>query len=112
MSDILNGLLADQALTALVVGLVGLTVADFLTGITAAFRTGTFDPASIAQFLQTHVIGRVLPIAVVAVLGHFEPALWAIAGLAAGAYTVETINSIKKNLQLTDELIDTFGGTD
>ncbi len=108
----LTGLLADQALTGLIVGLVILTTADFITGISAAFRTGTFDPQSVTDFLGYHVVGRVLPIAAIAVLGHFEPSLWALAGLAAGAYTVETLASIRDNLMLTDDLADTFGGTD
>jgi len=110
--NVLDGLLADQALAGLIMGLVTLTIADFLTGISAAWRSETFDPACIATFLSTHVVGRVLPIAAIAVLGHFEPALWALAGLAAGAYAVETLASVRDNLNLTDNLADTFGGTD
>jgi hypothetical protein len=108
MTALLNGLLADQALTALVMGLVVLTLADWITGVSAAVRSGTFEAGLIAAFVQTHVLGRVVPIAAVAVLGHFEPALWALAGLSAGAYTVETIASIRGNLMLTDR-VATFG---
>ena len=108
----LDGLLADQALAGLIMGVVFLTTADFITGVAAAWRSETFDPQCIATFLGSHVIGRVLPIVAIATLGHFEPTLWALAGLSAGAYAVETLASVRGNLMLTDDLADTFGGTD
>lgn len=98
--DIINGLVADQALTALVVTVVLLTAADLLTGIAAAVARKTFALAQVADFIATHVVGRVLPIVGVGVLGHFETSLFALAAAAAAAYALETLGSIRANLLL------------
>jgi hypothetical protein len=58
----------------------------------------------VADFIQTHVVGRVLPISILAVLGHFEPPLALLAATAAGAYAVETLGSIRESLMLPKAL--------
>lgn len=96
----LQGIAADQGVTAIISTAVVLTTADLVTGVGAAARQGTFQASQVAKFIQSHVIGRVLPIASVAFLGHFEPALMVLAGLAATAYTAETLGSIRDSLSL------------
>jgi hypothetical protein len=108
MQEIIDGIVNDQALGALVVTACLLTAADLASGIFAAIREDTFDPTWVARFIRTHVMGRVVPITLVAFIGHFEPALFAIAGLAAGAYAIETLASIRHNLMVPPDEGDKF----
>lgn len=100
IQSIINGLLNDQALTAIIATAVLLTVADFVTGVSAAIAAKTFQSVWVADFISTHVVGRVFPITTVAVLGHFEPSLFILAGLASAAYVAETLGSIREALAL------------
>ncbi len=70
--------------------------ADWLLSVAAAFRDGTFSLDGVAVFLRTHIMGRVVPIAVLLGLGYFgnAPALSAIGAAAAALYTAETLKSI------------------
>ena len=80
-----------------VYAVVILAIADFLVGVAAAVRDGTFALDSVAAFLRKHVVGRVFPIVGLLALGYFgkQDALIAV-GMAGGAvYLAETIGSIK-----------------
>jgi len=74
-----------------------LAAADFLLGVSAAFRDGVFRLDSVAAYLRKHIAGRVFPIAILIGLGYFgqQPALTAIGAASAAAYTLETIGSIR-----------------
>jgi hypothetical protein len=100
ITQFLQSIAGDQAVTAIITTAVILTLADFVLGVAGAVRLGTFTPDQVAKFIQTHVIGRVLPIATVAFLGHFEPTLLLLAGTASAAYVAETIGSIADSLQV------------
>lgn len=79
-----------------------LPIVDFLLGLAAALRDGTFALDSIAAFLRKHIAGRVFPIWMLLFVGHY--AAWSpiagvnvISGLglaAALAYIAETVGSI------------------
>jgi hypothetical protein len=74
-----------------------IALVDFMLGVLAAVRDGTFQLSAVAAWLRKHVAGRVAPIAVLLVAGHFgsQPALLAIGAIGAAAYLAETIGSIK-----------------
>ena len=44
---------------------------DFAFGVFAALRDGTFAIDAIAAFLRKHLIGRVLPVSLLAVVGYY-----------------------------------------
>lgn len=99
LQDILGAIQADPA-GAIIVVAVAFALADFLTGVSRAIRMKAFDPRYLADWLQSHLLGRVMPIAGVALLGRFlavEP-LFAIAGLALATYVAEATVSIRDNL--------------
>lgn len=87
----------QAALAVLVVCLV-----DFLLGVAAAFRDGTFALDAVAAFLRKHVAGRVFPIWVLLFVGHFTaeikfgdvPILLSVGIGAAALYVAETVGSI------------------
>ena len=69
---------------------------DFAFGVFAALRDGTFAIDAIAAFLRKHLIGRVLPVSLLAVVGYYTgDAVMIAAGAAAlTAYAAETLGSI------------------
>jgi hypothetical protein len=69
---------------------------DFAFGAFAAFRDGTFALDSLAAFVRKHLLGRVLPVSLLAITAYVTgDAAMAAAGIGAlGAYTVETLASI------------------
>lgn len=80
-----------------------LAVADFLTGVGASVRAGSFQVEWVAVWLQGHLAGRVFPVTATALLGqYFSEPLFAIAGLALASYTAETLVSIRRNLTLPE----------
>lgn len=83
-----------------VYGVIALTIADFLTGVFASLRDGTFSLDSVAAFLRKHVAGRVAPVASFLGLGYFadQPALTALGLAAAAVYLAETLASLKASL--------------
>lgn len=95
---IIDGLLNDQALTALVAIVAITTLADLIVSTSFAIAAGTFKVEYLLDFLKSHVAGRIFPIVTLAILGHFEPALFAIAAPAAAAYVVETLASLKESV--------------
>lgn len=75
---------------------------DFITGVFAAFRDGTFALDSVAAFLRKHVAGRVAPIGTLLVVGYFGGSagqLFIAGALAAAtAYAAESAASIWGNV--------------
>lgn len=69
---------------------------DFAFGVFAAVRDGTFAVDALAAFLRKHIVGRVLPVSLLAVAGHYsgQIEMQAAAVLALTAYTAETLGSI------------------
>jgi hypothetical protein len=69
---------------------------DFAFGVFAALRDGTFAIDAIAAFLRKHLVGRVLPVSLLAVVGYYTgDAVMIAAGAAAlTAYAAETLGSI------------------
>lgn len=69
---------------------------DFAFGVFAAFRDGTFALDSIAAFVRKHLLGRVLPVSLLAITAYVtgDAAMAAAAIGALGAYTIETLASI------------------
>lgn len=106
MDPIIASLIAT--LTSPVVGGVavtvsGLALADFVTGVAFAFRNGTFEPVYVSRFVQSHVLGSLLPIISLIVLSAFIEPLVIVTGAAVAAYTVSTLASIRENLSLPAE---------
>lgn len=85
-------------ITPVLVGLAALALADLASGIGGAFRSGTFDANKVGQWIGTHILGRVLPIAVMCVLGTQSTALAALAAMSVSLYTIETLKSVAANL--------------
>jgi len=69
---------------------------DFAFGVFAALRDGTFAIDAIAAFLRKHLVGRVLPVSLLAIVGYYTgDAVMIAAGAAAlTAYAAETLGSI------------------
>lgn len=100
--EALNAFLNSTAGTALV-AMLGVAFADFITGVFAALRDGTFALDAIAAFLRKHIWGRVAPIGTLLVIGYFGGEgigqLFLVAAIAAAtAYAAETASSILGNL--------------
>ena len=84
-----------------------LPLTDWVLGVLAAIRDGTFTLDSLAAFLRKHIAGRVLPIWVLMFLGYVTQSLvipvvewpvFASLGTAAAlAYIAETIGSILRS---------------
>jgi hypothetical protein len=73
---------------------------DFAFGVFAAVRDGTFAVDSVAAFLRKHLMGRVLPVSLLAWVGYISGDQIMIAAAAASltAYAAETIGSIYGSL--------------
>jgi len=102
MAEALKTFIASPAGTALL-AMVAVAFADFITGVFAALRDGTFSVDAIAAFLRKHIWGRVAPIGTLLVLGYFGGdtvgQLFMASAVAAGtAYAAETAASILGNL--------------
>lgn len=100
--EALKTFIASPAGTALL-AMVAVAFADFVTGVFAALRDGTFSVDAIAAFLRKHIWGRVAPIGTLLVLGYFGGdtvgQLFMASAVAAGtAYAAETAASILGNL--------------
>ena len=99
---ILTEFVSSPAGVALI-GALAAMFADFVTGVFAAIRDGTFQWGAIAAFLRKHAAGRVGPLASLLFIGYYAGEVAgqlflasAIAGLTA--YGVETASSIFGNL--------------
>jgi hypothetical protein len=73
---------------------------DFAFGVFAAVRDGTFAVDAVAAFLRKHLVGRVLPVSVLAVVGHStgDQVMIIAAASALTAYAAETLGSIYGSL--------------
>lgn len=69
---------------------------DFAVGAFFAYRNGTFALDAVAAFLRKHVLGRVLPLAVMLFTGYLTGDVTLNAFAAAGltAYAAETMASV------------------
>lgn len=93
-------------LSQLLVGLLLLTAADFVSGVGSAIAHHTFTVDEVAQFISTHVLGRVIPLAFLAAVGlgipqlgvEGIPAVFAIFLAGGAAYVAETVSSIAQNV--------------
>lgn len=77
---------------------------DFAFGAFAALRDGVFALDSVAAFVRKHLLGRVLPVGVLAVMGYLsgDVAMNAAAAAALTAYAVETMASIYASIRVPD----------
>ena len=69
---------------------------DFAFGVFAASRDGTFALDALAAFVRKHLLGRVFPLSVLALVGYYsgDAAMIGAAGIALTAYAAETMASI------------------
>lgn len=76
---------------------------DFAFGVFAAIRDGTFAVDALAAFLRKHLVGRVLPVSLLAVTGYItgDQVMIAAAAAALTAYAAETLGSIYQSIKPT-----------
>jgi hypothetical protein len=69
---------------------------DFVFGVYAAFRDGTFALDAVAAFVRKHLLGRVFPASTLAIAAYYtgDPIMTATAAAALTAYAAETLASI------------------
>lgn len=91
----LSGFLASPAGLAVKAALIAAFL-DFAFGVFAAVRDGTFAIDAIAAFLRKHLVGRVLPVTVLAATGYVanDQVMIGAAGISLTAYAAETLGSI------------------
>lgn len=97
-------MILDPAVLALLTGLVIAALLDTATGMLAALVSGSFSVAYAAEWLRSHLLARVLPIAVAALGGSLmaEPlgaTLLAAAAVGAATYAAEVVGSVADNLR-------------
>jgi hypothetical protein len=93
--DWLQNFLADP-LGLAVQGAVVAAFLDFVFGVYAAGRDGTFAVDALGAFIRKHLLGRVFPAGTLAVVSYLtDSAPMAAAAIAAlTAYGIETLGSI------------------
>ena len=76
---------------------------DFAFGVFGAVRDGNFAIDSVAAFLRKHLVGRVLPVSLLAIAGYYTGNQVMIAAAAASltAYAAETLGSIYESIRVT-----------
>lgn len=69
---------------------------DFAFGVFAAVKDGTFAIDAVAAFVRKHLLGRVLPVSILALVGYIsqDSLMIGAAAAALAAYTAETLGSI------------------
>lgn len=79
---------------------------DFAFGVFAALRDGSFALDALAAFLRKHLVGRVLPVSLLAVTGYVtgDQVMIAAAALALTAYATETLASIYSSIRPADSV--------
>lgn len=100
MTDRILSVLLDPKVGGLIVMLAGLMLADFAVAVGKAFQADNFQPLFVAEFLRSHVMGRLMPIVALVLLSTVAPPLVVVVGVSVAAYTVETVASIRANLSL------------
>lgn len=105
--------LASPAGLALKAALVAAFL-DFAFGSFAALRDGVFALDSLAAFVRKHLLGRVLPVGLLAVMGYLtaDLAMNMAAAAALTAYAVETMASIYASISVKDTDPNTAVPTD
>lgn len=76
---------------------------DFAFGVLGAVRDGSFALDSLAAWLRKHLIGRVLPVSLLAAAGWYtgDAAMITAAGIALATYYGETVGSIYGSITVT-----------
>lgn len=102
----LSSFLASTAGLAVKAALIAAFL-DFAFGVFAALRDSTFTLDSVAAFLRKHLMGRVLPVSILAAVGYITADQIMIAAAAATltAYTAETLASIYSSLTVSTQPI-------
>lgn len=92
-----------EDLWALTTGLFGAAGLRFALGSYAALSDGTFVLSSFAAFVRSQILGRVFPILTVAYFAYSSGnvALIAATGVAAAAFTAETLGAVQEALSNT-----------
>lgn len=82
---------------------------DFAFGAFSALRDGTFALDAVAAFLRKHLVGRVLPVSVLAFAGYTtgDPLMTGAAVASLAAYAAETLASIYGSIATDDKSIPT-----
>lgn len=98
--ETLDAFLSDPAGLAVKAALIAAFL-DFGFGVFAAVRDGTFDATALASFVRKHLMGRVFPVSLLAVMAYItKDATMAAAAIAAlAAYTAETLKSVYDSIQ-------------
>src|SRR6188768_3597963 len=65
--------------------MLGLAFADFVLGVIAAGRDGTFELEAVAAFLRKHILGRVTPIGLLLIGTYYAGGIDDALGLGAAA---------------------------
>jgi hypothetical protein len=90
-------------------GLLIVAFLDFVTGVFAALRDGTFALDAIAAFVRKHILGRVAPIGLLLVVGYYggDAGQLFLAGAiaTAAAYVAETAASIWQNINPPKDVV-------
>ncbi|HEX5466376.1 MAG TPA: hypothetical protein VFW92_06840 [Candidatus Limnocylindrales bacterium] len=100
-------------LTSFLIVLVILAGVDTVVGIGKALADHTFRLDTVAAFLGSHVLSRILPLAAMALLGQGLPQFglpavamaWALAAGGLAAYFAETVGSLRDTLQAPDTAV-------
>lgn len=76
---------------------------DFAFGVFGALRDGSFQLDSVAAFVRKHLMGRVLPISIMALVAYYteDAIMTAAAAAALTAYAAETLASIYTSIKTT-----------
>lgn len=108
MEQILNNIAASAAgLVPILYTLGAAAVLDTLTGVYAAWKSGTFDSDFLPAFIKSHLVTKISPIMLLLVAGAAVGGTDAPAGLAlvtlggasGTAYLLSVVGSIKGNLE-------------
>jgi hypothetical protein len=77
---------------------------DFALGTFAALRDGVFSLDAVAAFVRKHLLGRVFPVSVLAVVGYTtgDPVMIAAGAAALTAYAAETLGSIYGSIKVPE----------
>lgn len=69
---------------------------DFAFGVFAAVRDGTFALDAVAAFVRKHLLGRVFPASLLAIVAYYtnDAAMIGAAAAALAAYAAETLASV------------------
>jgi hypothetical protein len=107
-SEILANIQASSAgLVPILYGLVVAVGLDVVTGVWAAWNSGTFDSKFLPEFINGHIVRRVAPIVLTLVAGVSVGGTDSAAGLAlvatgsaaAAAYLASVVASIVNNVE-------------